>query len=135
MVTASIKNWLIIIPLVAPMAFRTPISLVRSLTETNMIFMMPIPPTIRDKSVIKNPVPPIANFKALYCFSKIFVWLMAKSFYSLGFNPRMCRITDKISSILSKPSSESLSLPSLSGLTVYSSYSGGGFLPLVNSSA
>ena len=29
----------------APIALRTPISLVRSLTETSMMFMMPIPPT------------------------------------------------------------------------------------------
>ena len=32
---------------VAPSALRTPISRVRSVTETSMMFMMPIPPTSR----------------------------------------------------------------------------------------
>jgi hypothetical protein len=34
-------------PLVAPSAFRTPISRVRSVTLTSMMFMMPMPPTRR----------------------------------------------------------------------------------------
>ena len=100
--TASIKNCPIMIRLVAPMAFLTPISLVRSFTETNIIFIIPIPPTTSDSSVIKIPVPPIAIFKVVYCFSKALVWFMAKSFFSFGFKPRMCRITDVTSS---KPSS------------------------------
>ncbi len=33
---------------VAPMALRMPISRVRSVTDTSMMFMMPIPPTSRD---------------------------------------------------------------------------------------
>ena len=32
---------------VAPSALRTPISRVRSVTETSMMFMMPMPPTTR----------------------------------------------------------------------------------------
>ena len=32
----------------APTAWRSPISFVRSLTETSMMFMMPMPPTISD---------------------------------------------------------------------------------------
>ena len=36
----------------APTALRMPISLVRSVTETNMIFMMPIPPTSREMAAI-----------------------------------------------------------------------------------
>ena len=56
-----------------------------------------MPPTIRDKIVINKPVPPIANFKALYCVSNAFVWLMAKSSFSPGFNPLILRITDCIS--------------------------------------
>ena len=32
-------------PLLAPTAFRMPISRVRSVTETSMMFMMPMPPT------------------------------------------------------------------------------------------
>jgi len=34
--------------LVAPSAFRKPISLVRSITETSIIFIIPIPPTTKD---------------------------------------------------------------------------------------
>ena len=34
-------------PGVAPMAMRMPISRVRSVTDTSMMFMMPIPPTTR----------------------------------------------------------------------------------------
>ena len=32
----------------APMAIRKPISRVRSVTETSMMFMIPMPPTIND---------------------------------------------------------------------------------------
>src|SRR5438552_2092114 len=34
------------------LSFRSPISLVRSVTDTSMIFMMPIPPTSRDTAAI-----------------------------------------------------------------------------------
>ena len=59
---ASNKNWRMILPCVAPMALRTPISRVRSFTETNMIFIIPIPPTTRERTVINTPVPPMAIF-------------------------------------------------------------------------
>ena len=45
--TASIKNCISTSRAVAPIAKRTPISRVRSVTDTNMIFMMPMPPTSR----------------------------------------------------------------------------------------
>ena len=45
--TASIRNWLMMSDRRAPMAMRTPISLVRSVTETSMMFITPIPPTTR----------------------------------------------------------------------------------------
>ena len=41
---ASIKNCIKISAPLAPTAIRKPISLVRSFTETYIIFMMPIPP-------------------------------------------------------------------------------------------
>lgn len=44
-VADSIRNWDKIARRGAPTAFRKPISRVRSLTETNMMFMIPIPPT------------------------------------------------------------------------------------------
>ncbi len=43
--SASIRNCIMMLFLPAPMALRIPISLVRSVTETSMMFMMPIPPT------------------------------------------------------------------------------------------
>ncbi|MCD7958955.1 MAG: hypothetical protein LUF89_05585 [Ruminococcus sp.] len=42
---ASQRNWSMICFRLAPMAFRIPISLVRSDTDTIMIFIIPIPPT------------------------------------------------------------------------------------------
>ena len=39
------------------MALRTPISRVRSATETNMMFMMPMPPTNSDRPVMNRPMP------------------------------------------------------------------------------
>ena len=46
--TASSRNWRMISCGRAPTAMRRPISLVRSVTETSMIFMMPTPPTTRE---------------------------------------------------------------------------------------
>ena len=42
---------------VAPSAFRTPISRVRSFTLTNMMFVTPMPPTRSDSAVRKMPTP------------------------------------------------------------------------------
>ncbi len=44
-VTASVRNCSRMLLRLAPMALRTPISRVRSVTETSMIFITPIPPT------------------------------------------------------------------------------------------
>src|SRR5574341_2000097 len=49
---ASIKNWDKMSPLLAPIAILIPISLVLSVTETSMIFMIPIPPTIKETKAI-----------------------------------------------------------------------------------
>ena len=46
-VVASKRNCSSTAPRVAPSALRTPISFVRSVTDTNMMFMMPMPPTRR----------------------------------------------------------------------------------------
>ena len=50
--TASVTNWLIISDLFPPSALRIPISLVRSRTEASMMFIIPIPPTIKDIAAI-----------------------------------------------------------------------------------
>ena len=44
-ITASTRNWLMMWLFRAPMALRTPISRVRSVTVTSMMFMTPMPPT------------------------------------------------------------------------------------------
>ena len=43
----STRNWEMMTLRLAPMAFLMPISRVRSVTVTSMIFMMPMPPTSR----------------------------------------------------------------------------------------
>ena len=44
-IVASIRNWAKMIRFGAPIALRIPISLVRSTTVTNIIFVIPMPPT------------------------------------------------------------------------------------------
>ena len=61
-VTASIRNWLRMSARLAPIALRMPISRVRSVTVTSMIFMIPMPPTNSDtpatlaSNMVKMPV-------------------------------------------------------------------------------
>ena len=45
--TASARNWRTMSRRRAPMALRTPISRVRSVTDTSMMFITPMPPTSR----------------------------------------------------------------------------------------
>ena len=66
--TASIRNCTRMVRRLAPMAFRMPISRVRSVTVTSMMFMIPMPPTIREIAAIppsrmfrKLPMRPIAS--------------------------------------------------------------------------
>ena len=55
----------------APTAMRRPISRVRSVTETSMMFMMPIPPTRRDtpataaSRTVRVPVTEVAKARKL----------------------------------------------------------------------
>ena len=53
---ASIRNCSRMVRRLAPMALRTPISRVRSTTETNMMFMMPMPPTNSARLVTNRPM-------------------------------------------------------------------------------
>ena len=50
--TASMRNCIRIVPRLAPMAFRMPISRVRSVTVTSMMFIMPMPPTMSEMLAI-----------------------------------------------------------------------------------
>ena len=47
-VSASMRNWARMSRPRAPIALRMPISRVRSRTETSMMFMIPMPPTISE---------------------------------------------------------------------------------------
>ena len=49
---ASTRNWRRITRGVAPSALRRPISRIRSVTETSMMFMTPIPPTSNETAAI-----------------------------------------------------------------------------------
>ena len=61
---ASIKNWRMMFERFAPIALRIPISRVRSVTETSMMFMMPIPATTK-------ATPPIAERPAATTLSEL----------------------------------------------------------------
>ena len=51
-ITLSTTNCMRMLPLVAPMALRVPISRVRSVTETSMMFITPMPPTSSEIAAI-----------------------------------------------------------------------------------
>ena len=53
----SMRNWRRMLPDVAPMAFLMPISWVRSATETSMMFMTPMPPTMREMPATRVRMP------------------------------------------------------------------------------
>ena len=67
--TASVKNWNRILLFLAPMAFFKPISLVRSVTVTSIIFMTPIPPTNREIPAIHNSWLLVAELSSCNCFA------------------------------------------------------------------
>ena len=52
--TASSRNWDRMFFSVAPRAFLRPISCVRSVTDTSMMFMMPMPPTTSEMAATET---------------------------------------------------------------------------------
>ena len=60
----SARNCNRIEPVRAPRAFLIPISLVRSVTDTSIIFITPIPPTIRDMAAT-NEINKVITFRIL----------------------------------------------------------------------
>jgi len=58
MMADSTRNWRLMSTAVAPSALRTPISRVRSVTATSMMFMTPMPPkaSVRRATAPKNNV-------------------------------------------------------------------------------
>ena len=51
-IDASTRNWARMTPGVAPSALRKPISRTRSVTDTSMMFITPMPPTSREMAAI-----------------------------------------------------------------------------------
>ena len=83
-VTASIKNCVRMSLCRAPIAFQMPISFVRSVTDTSMIFMTTMPPTTSDTAATRlsrykcSRLPSRKDSKHILCFeSKAFiVWII-----------------------------------------------------------
>ena len=70
--TASVKNCIRTFEGLAPIAILMPISRVRSLTDTNMIFIMPMPPTINEIEAIE-PNKRLITLAMFAAFSKVCV--------------------------------------------------------------
>ena len=79
----------------APSALRMPISAVRSVTLTNMIFMTPMPPTIKPTDEIAMAMMPIIPKMLSNCVMKAFAVFTSKLFASENLT---CRRVRKISS-------------------------------------
>ena len=88
----STRNCVRIEELLAPKLFRMPISFVLSVTDTNMIFMMPMIPTIKESSVRPMPIPQVASRKVSTCSLNVCVSLMEKSSSCPGGTFRIERI-------------------------------------------
>ena len=69
-ITASIKNCCMMSDCRAPTAMRTPISWVRSVTETSMMFITPMPPTMSEITAI------IETNSVMVCVVDSMVWRM-----------------------------------------------------------
>ena len=75
-VPASMTNWLRMSLRLAPRDFRMPISRVRSVTDTSMMFIIPMPPTSREMAAMATSTPmttPIMALMRLACSSMVVV--------------------------------------------------------------
>ena len=79
-------------------------------TDTNMIFMIPMPPTNNDKPVIKRPMAAMVPATRWNMPTMRSCWLIAKSSGSLGDKCRILRITMRTSSLASSRSSSCFTL-------------------------
>ena len=71
MIMDSTMNWIRIELLGAPSALRVPISRVRSVIETSMMFMTPIPPTSREMAAIREMAMVIVPRTSLIVFAML----------------------------------------------------------------
>jgi hypothetical protein len=87
--TASIRNCISTSLATAPIARRMPISRVRSVTETSMMFMMPIPPTTR---LIAATAVTIWVSKVVMPVSVWLIWAVSKMLKSSSLPPVICGV-------------------------------------------
>src|SRR5664279_1678003 len=78
MTTASIRNWLRTTDLGAPMALRMPISRVRSVTVTSMMFMTPIAPT-SSETAATQPSRAVNVFELDVAVDRRLAWLSTEN--------------------------------------------------------
>ena len=71
-VSASMMNWSRMSQVFAPMAMRMPISRVRSVTDTSMMFMIPMPPT-RSETEAMAPSSRVITF--VDCSAACMIWV------------------------------------------------------------
>ena len=83
----------------APIALRTPISLVRSVTEISMIFITPIPPTIRPTELMILVNITSAPVSCFHRFDRKSGDVISKSFSWLCFTCRSRRMASVTSSL------------------------------------
>lgn len=77
---ASIKNWERISRRLAPIDIRIPISRVRSVTETSMMFIIPIPPTNNETdAILLNSTVIIFDVLSIVCDDSGSIWVICKS--------------------------------------------------------
>ena len=95
--SASTKNWVRTWRSSAPIARRMPISRVRSVTDTSMIFMMPMPPTKRltPATALRSPVRSV-EVEVMVEMS----WLMSRTVKVSSLSGPTRRISRRICSIL-----------------------------------
>ena len=80
MATASMMNCNSTFRKVAPRALRMPISRVRSVTDTNMMFMIPMPPTSSDIAAMLPSSTVIVPVVSVIVAIKAVMFLTVKSF-------------------------------------------------------
>ena len=87
----STRNWARIRPRRAPSAMRTPISRVRSVTETSMMFMTPMPPTSSARAQTPKVAAPTIRARLSNSSAEVSLEKISKSFSSCGCSPRTRR--------------------------------------------
>ncbi len=93
----SNKNWRRMLRRVAPIAFRTPISRVRSVTETNMMFITPTAPTKSEMLVMIRPTRITTPMVLLKAPTRVSSLLIEKSSGCAGRSSRIFRISPIVS--------------------------------------